>query len=98
VPYRDFDDAIAYVKENPERYVIKPSGAAANVKRRLFVGDEDDGQDVIRLRFDLWLGTRIRKSNGDVSFFGLHMIGICGRYAYRTEQRWVAQGRIRQAF
>ena len=29
VPYRDFDnfdDAIAYVKENPERYVIKPSG------------------------------------------------------------------------
>jgi hypothetical protein len=51
-----------------------------------------------RLRFDLWLGTRIRKSNGDVSFFGLHMIGICGSYAYRTEQRWVAQGRIRQAF
>jgi phosphoribosylamine-glycine ligase len=52
VPYRDFDnfdDAIAYVKENPERYVIKPSGAAGNVKRRLFVGDEDDGQDVIRV-------------------------------------------------
>jgi Phosphoribosylamine-glycine ligase len=37
------------VKENPERYVIKPSGTAANVKRRLFVGDEDDGQDVIRV-------------------------------------------------
>src|SRR4029079_4479892 len=52
VPYVDFDtsyDAIAYVKENPERYVIKPSGAAANVKRRLFVGDEDDGEDVIRV-------------------------------------------------
>jgi phosphoribosylamine-glycine ligase len=52
VPYRDFDnfdDAIAYVKANPERYVIKPSGAASNVKRRLFVGDEDDGQDVIRV-------------------------------------------------
>jgi phosphoribosylamine---glycine ligase len=52
VPYRDFDDfddAISYVKENPERYVIKPSGAAGNVKRRLFVGDEDDGQDVIRV-------------------------------------------------
>jgi hypothetical protein len=50
VPYRDFDnfdDAIPYVKENPERYVIKPSGAAGNVKRRLFVGDEDDGQDVV---------------------------------------------------
>src|SRR5262249_24399847 len=52
VPYRDFDnfyDAIAYVKENPERYVIKPSGPSGNVKRRLFVGDEDDGQDVIRV-------------------------------------------------
>jgi phosphoribosylamine---glycine ligase len=52
LPYREFDnfdDAIAHVKNNPERYVIKPSGAAGNVKRRLFVGDEDDGQDVIRV-------------------------------------------------
>jgi phosphoribosylamine---glycine ligase len=50
LPYRafdNFDDAIAYVKENPDRYVIKPSGEAGNVKRRLFVGDEDDGHDVI---------------------------------------------------
>ena len=52
IPYRDFDnfdDAIAYVTENPTRYVIKPSGAAGNVKRRLFVGDEEDGRDVIRM-------------------------------------------------
>ena len=52
LPYREFDDfdaAIAYVKANPERYVIKPSGEAGNVKRRLFVGDEEDGQDVIRV-------------------------------------------------
>jgi phosphoribosylamine---glycine ligase len=52
LPYRecdDFDEAIAYVKANPERYVIKPSGAAGSVKRRLFVGDEEDGQDVIRV-------------------------------------------------
>ena len=52
LPYREFDnfdDAIAYVKSSPDRYVIKPSGAAGNVKRRLFVGDEDDGQDVIRV-------------------------------------------------
>jgi phosphoribosylamine---glycine ligase len=47
--FQNFDDAIAYVKENPDRYVIKPSGEAGNVKRRLFVGDEDDGQDVIRV-------------------------------------------------
>jgi phosphoribosylamine---glycine ligase len=52
IPYRefsDFDSAIAYVKENPSRYVIKPSGEAQNVKRRLFVGEEDDGADVIRV-------------------------------------------------
>lgn len=52
IPYRDFenfDDAIAYVQENPSRYVIKPSGAAGNVKRRLFVGDEEDGEDVVRM-------------------------------------------------
>jgi phosphoribosylamine--glycine ligase len=52
IPYRDFDsfdDAIEHVAQNPGRYVIKPSGEAQNVKRRLFVGEEDDGQDVIRM-------------------------------------------------
>jgi phosphoribosylamine---glycine ligase len=52
IPYKDFDnfdEAIAYVQENPTRYVIKPSGAAGNVKRRLFVGDEEDGGDVVRM-------------------------------------------------
>ncbi len=68
VPYRDFDnfdDAIAYVKDNPERYVIKPSGTAANVKRRLFVGDEDDGQDVIRVleAYKKSFPDEIRRSN-----------------------------------
>ena len=47
--FRDFDSAIDYVKTNPDRYVIKLSGEAGNVKRRLFVGDEEDGQDVIRV-------------------------------------------------
>ncbi len=52
IPYREFDNfdaAIAYVRENPARYVIKPSGEAQNVKRRLFVGEEDDGADVLRV-------------------------------------------------
>jgi phosphoribosylamine---glycine ligase len=52
IPYREFesfDEAIEHVVQNPGRYVIKPSGEAQNVKRRLFVGDEDDGQDVIRM-------------------------------------------------
>lgn len=49
LPYRDFDnfdEAIIYVTANPDRYVIKPAG---NIKRRLFVGEEDDGQDVVRV-------------------------------------------------
>src|SRR6516164_3444182 len=52
IPYADFtsfDDAIDHVTQNPGRYVIKPSGEAQNVKLRLFVGEEDDGQDVIRM-------------------------------------------------
>jgi len=52
IPYKEFtsfDDAIEHVTQNPGRYVIKPSGEAQNVKRRLFVGEEDDGQDVIRM-------------------------------------------------
>lgn len=47
--FESFDDAIEYVKANPSRYVIKPSGEAQGVKRRLFVGEEDDGADVVRM-------------------------------------------------
>ncbi len=52
IPYKEFDnfdEAIDYVSKNPDQYVIKPSGEAQNVKRRLFVGQEDDGEDVIRM-------------------------------------------------
>lgn len=52
IPYAEFvsfDDAIEHVVQNPGRYVIKPSGEAQNVKRRLFVGEEEDGGDVIRI-------------------------------------------------
>ncbi len=50
LPYEEFDSfdkAIEFVKKNPDRYVIKPSGEAQNVKRRLYVGEEEDGHDVI---------------------------------------------------
>jgi len=47
--FDSFDDAVEHVVQNPGRYVIKPSGEAQNVKRRLFVGEEEDGQDVIRM-------------------------------------------------
>jgi len=52
LPYREFtsfDDAIEFVKENPSRYVVKPSGEAQNIKRMLFVGEEEDGKDVIQV-------------------------------------------------
>ena len=35
--FSSFDDAIGYVKAHPNRYVIKPSGEAPNLKRLLFV-------------------------------------------------------------
>lgn len=55
IPYRDFtsfDDAIKFVQENPGKYVIKPSGQAQNIKGLLFIGEEDDGKDVIQVLGD----------------------------------------------
>jgi len=52
LPYKEFtsfDDAIIFVQENPGRYVIKPSGEAQNLKRLLFIGEEDDGKDVLHV-------------------------------------------------
>ena len=54
-PYKDFtnfEDAIEFVKETPGKYVIKPSGQAANIKGLLFIGEEDDGRDVIQVLSD----------------------------------------------
>ena len=45
--FSDFDEAIKFVQGNPQRYVIKPSGKAQNEKELLFVGQEEDGNDVI---------------------------------------------------
>jgi phosphoribosylamine--glycine ligase len=50
--FTSFDDAMAFVKANPNRYVIKPSGEAQNYKRLLFVGEEEDGVDVIQVLED----------------------------------------------
>lgn len=47
--FTDFDSAIEHVRKNPSAYVIKPSGEAQNIKRLLFVGQEDDGIDVIHV-------------------------------------------------
>lgn len=46
--FTDFDAAIEYVRANPSAYVIKPSGEAQNHKQLLFIGQEEDGADVVR--------------------------------------------------
>jgi len=55
IPYwnfSSFDEAIKFVKEHPDRYVIKPSGLAQNIKGLLFIGEEEDGRDVIQVLGD----------------------------------------------
>ncbi|MFH0869272.1 MAG: phosphoribosylglycinamide synthetase C domain-containing protein, partial [archaeon] len=47
--FTDFNAAIKFVKENPGRYVVKPSGKAQNEKELLFVGNEEDGKDVVEI-------------------------------------------------
>lgn len=47
--FTDFDVAIDFVREHPDQYVVKPSGEAQDIKRLLFVGQEKDGDDVIRV-------------------------------------------------
>ncbi|MFH1959537.1 MAG: phosphoribosylamine--glycine ligase [Patescibacteria group bacterium] len=52
LPYKEFnyfDDAIEYVIANPNKYVIKPSGEAQNIKKLLFVGQDNDGADVLKV-------------------------------------------------
>ncbi len=50
--FTSFDDAIAFVQANPTRYVIKPSGEAQNLKQLLFVGEDEDGKDVVQVLED----------------------------------------------
>lgn len=50
--YREFtsiEDAIEYVSSHPDRYVIKPGGELMDYKQLLFVGNEEDGSDIIRV-------------------------------------------------
>ena len=47
--FTDFDEGIAFIKENPGRYVLKPSGKAQDEKELLFIGEEEDGKDVLQV-------------------------------------------------
>jgi phosphoribosylamine--glycine ligase len=45
--FTTFDEAINFVKSNPGRYVVKPSGKAQDDKVLSFIGQEEDGLDVL---------------------------------------------------
>ena len=47
--FTSFDEAIDFVKKNPDRYVLKPSGKAQNEKELLFIGQEADGKDILQV-------------------------------------------------
>src|SRR5207249_6151906 len=47
--FDSFDAAIAFVKKTPDRYVVKPNGKAQNEKVLSFVGQEEDGRDVVTM-------------------------------------------------
>ncbi|MDA1334588.1 MAG: phosphoribosylamine--glycine ligase [bacterium] len=48
--FSDFDEAIKFIQENPGRYVFKPSGdISGNEKGILFIGEEEDGNDIIEV-------------------------------------------------
>ncbi len=46
--FTDYDEAIEFVKKNPDRYVFKPSGNVPSAFKSLsFVGQEEDGRDML---------------------------------------------------
>jgi phosphoribosylamine--glycine ligase len=47
--FTTFQEAIDYVQKNPDAYVIKPSGETQELKQLLFVGNDDEGLDAIRV-------------------------------------------------
>ncbi|MBI2900457.1 MAG: phosphoribosylamine--glycine ligase [Planctomycetes bacterium] len=47
--FTTFDDAIRFVRENPGRYVVKPSGKAQSEKVLSYVGQEEDGRDIVTM-------------------------------------------------
>lgn len=47
--FDNFDEAVEFIIKNPDRYVLKPSGLAQNEKELLFVGQEEDGKDIVEM-------------------------------------------------
>jgi phosphoribosylamine--glycine ligase len=47
--FDSFDAAIEFVEKHPDRYVVKPNGSAQNEKTLSYVGQDDDGKDVVHM-------------------------------------------------
>lgn len=48
--FDNFDEAIKFLKENPGRYVFKPSqGTYGDMRGIVFLGEEEDGKDIIEV-------------------------------------------------
>lgn len=60
--FSSFDEAMKFVKSNPGRYVIKPNGTAQNEKFLSFVGEEEDGLDLVNMldRYKAGWGNKIK--------------------------------------
>jgi phosphoribosylamine--glycine ligase len=60
--FESFDDAIKFLRENPQRVVIKPNGKAQNEKVLSYVGQEEDGKDALTMldRYKKSWGHRMR--------------------------------------
>jgi phosphoribosylamine--glycine ligase len=56
--FSDYNEAIKFIRQNPDRYVFKPSGnTPSDGKGLLFLGQDDDGKDMIELLLgnkDVW--------------------------------------------
>lgn len=60
--FDSFDAAADFIRSRPDRYVVKPNGKAQNDKVLSFVGQEDDGKDLLLMleRYKKGWGTKIR--------------------------------------
>ena len=60
--FDSFDAAADFIRKNPDRYVVKPNGKAQNDKVLSFVGQEEDGRDLVTLleHYKKGWGSKIR--------------------------------------
>src|SRR3990167_298248 len=48
--FESFDEGIKFVKENPGRYIFKPSqGTYGDMRGIVFLGEEEDGKDILEV-------------------------------------------------